>query len=317
MNALKIMILGAALTALTTVASAQTTITNGLVAYYPLNGNANDASGNGNHGISTNVASGTDRFYSLNGCGVFNGSDSSIDIPSLATFQYAPVTYSAWISINDLMVVSNIFLNQVSVIVGRDRGCDGSEGALSLYTERSKHLTNVIAYYTGNDVVPSNQNPLSEWSHLILTIDVTNRATLFRNGVQVASKQLASFSASQFPFKIGESATTLCPPGPNSRRNWSGAIDDVRIYNRALTSSEVAQLYFDEAPPILNIRKAVYLDSPNLKVGSNYQIQASSDLNTWTNFSSPFTATNSIWRTTNYWDIDNWDQLFFRLQLAP
>jgi hypothetical protein len=39
--------------------------------------------------------------------------------------------------------------------------------------------------------------------------------------------------------------------------------------------------------------------------------------NNWTNYGSVFTATNTIWRTTNYWDVDNWSELFFRLQVVP
>ena len=94
-----------------------------------------------------------------------------------------------------------------------------------------------------------------------------------------------------------------------------GYLDDVRIYNRALSAIEVAQLYAIESGPVLNVRKAVYLDSSNLSVGTNYQVQVSTNFNTWTNFGSVFTATNSYWHSTNYWDVDNWDKLFFRLQI--
>jgi len=97
----------------------------------------------------------------------------------------------------------------------------------------------------------------------------------------------------------------------------NGFVDDVRIYNRALSSTEVSQLYAIEYPLTLNVRKAVYLDSSNLAIGSNYQVQASQDLINWTNQGSVFTATNNNWRSTNYWDVANWNQLYFRLQLAP
>jgi hypothetical protein len=69
--------------------------------------------------------------------------------------------------------------------------------------------------------------------------------------------------------------------------------------------------------PVLNLRKAVYVDSSNLKIGASYQLQISTNLNTWTNSGTAFTATNSTWRATNYWDVDGWSQLFFRLQVAP
>jgi hypothetical protein len=72
-----------------------------------------------------------------------------------------------------------------------------------------------------------------------------------------------------------------------------------------------------EAGPTINIQKAVYLTSTNLLTGSNYQVQSSTDLVNWTNQGSVFTATTNCWQSTNYWSVTNWNQLFFRLQLAP
>jgi len=68
--------------------------------------------------------------------------------------------------------------------------------------------------------------------------------------------------------------------------------------------------------PIINIQKAVYLTSTNLLAGLNYQVQASSDLINWTNQGSVFTATTNVWQSTNYWNVNDWNQLFFRVQLA-
>jgi hypothetical protein len=43
-------------------------------------------------------------------------------------------------------------------------------------------------------------------------------------------------------------------------------------------------------------------------------MQVSSDLMTWTNYGGVFTATNTYWRSTNHWDVETWNQLFFRMQ---
>jgi hypothetical protein len=64
---------------------------------------------------------------------------------------------------------------------------------------------------------------------------------------------------------------------------------------------------------MLRARKAVYADSEDLGIGTSYQMQISADMQTWTNHGAPFTATNSIWRSEEYWDVDNWGKLFFRL----
>jgi hypothetical protein len=49
-------------------------------------------------------------------------------------------------------------------------------------------------------------------------------------------------------------------------------------------------------------------------LGTNYLLQVSGDLNNWTNHGSAFTATNASMIYPQYWDVDNWDKLFFRLQ---
>jgi hypothetical protein len=71
-----------------------------------------------------------------------------------------------------------------------------------------------------------------------------------------------------------------------------------------------------QAPPIVNIQKAVYVTSTNLLIGFHYQLHASSDLINWTNQGSVFTATNSNWQSATYWNVDDWSQLFFQLQVV-
>src|SRR5258706_6338804 len=60
----------------------QVNLNSGLVAYYPFNGNAYDASGNGNNPVFNNAALATDRFGSPNSAYYFNGTDNYIQIPN-------------------------------------------------------------------------------------------------------------------------------------------------------------------------------------------------------------------------------------------
>jgi hypothetical protein len=65
--------------------------------------------------------------------------------------------------------------------------------------------------------------------------------------------------------------------------------------------------------PTLGMGRAVYLNFTNLWIGSQYQVQASPDMVTWTNSGAPFTATNANWRSTDYWATDNSGPLYFRV----
>jgi hypothetical protein len=64
----------------------------------------------------------------------------------------------------------------------------------------------------------------------------------------------------------------------------------------------------------LGLIKAVAPTFSGMWVGSNYQLQVSIDLLNWTNQGAVFTATNSTSVYSQYFQVDNWNQLFFRLE---
>jgi N-acetylneuraminic acid mutarotase len=67
----------------------------------------------------------------------------------------------------------------------------------------------------------------------------------------------------------------------------------------------------------IGLKKAVEPTFHDLFIGTNYQLQVSRNLNTWTNQGSPFTATNPVMVYPQYFDVCDWGQLFFRLQASP
>ena len=70
---------------------------NGLVAYYPFNGNANDESGNGNSGTVKGASLTTDRFGNSSSAFDFNGIDNMIEVPANNQFDFQNFTISTWI----------------------------------------------------------------------------------------------------------------------------------------------------------------------------------------------------------------------------
>ncbi|MBI5193028.1 MAG: hypothetical protein HZA08_06250 [Nitrospirae bacterium] len=75
---------------------------NGLIAYYPFNGNANDESGNGHHGIVNGVALAYDRFYSADSAYSFNGINNYIELSNTAAFNFSSggFTLAGWVKFN-------------------------------------------------------------------------------------------------------------------------------------------------------------------------------------------------------------------------
>jgi hypothetical protein len=69
--------------------------------------------------------------------------------------------------------------------------------------------------------------------------------------------------------------------------------------------------------PGTELVKAVRPSFLELMPGTNYQMQVSADLVTWTNQGPAFKATNNSMLYPEYFDVDNWGKLFFRVQAAP
>ena len=86
-----------AVTGLALSAPAQSFLTNGLVADFPLDGNANDLSGNGNNGTPYAVTAVSDRFGTDGGAYQLNGSNSVISVASLSSNNLTALTLSVWI----------------------------------------------------------------------------------------------------------------------------------------------------------------------------------------------------------------------------
>lgn len=227
--------------ALVMQSQAQPFLTNGLVAYYPFSGNANDASSNGNNGTLFGTATfGVDRFGNSNACLSLSGAASGVDIPSLSNSTYQPLTYSAWFWINSY--------NGTMTLMGREECGDTTQGAICIYSQPGV-ATNQLVYYGGgaNDgsfsqTVP----PTKQWCEMVFTIDQSGNPNFYFNGTNV-SLMGSPQPGTPLDFRIGASAAGGCSPG--GRYFWNGLIDDVRVYNRALSASEVQELYLYESQP--------------------------------------------------------------------
>jgi multidrug transporter EmrE-like cation transporter len=165
----------------------------------------------------------------------------------------------------------------------------------------------------------TNSVAVGKWSHLAVTLDSTGTGKLWINGsVAVEDYILQLLPPATEPVRIGQVLYTASSPYNGAIiDSFNGLIDDVAIYNRALSAAEVQQLYTAAAGPVVGLIKAVKPSFSNLTVSTNYQLQVSSDMRTWTNTGTMFTATNSYMVYPEYIDVDKWDSLFFRLRVSP
>jgi len=201
---------------------------NGLVGWWPFNGNANDESGNGNHGTVNGATLTTDRFGSTNNAYDFNNSSivcANMNIPnnifSLSVWIYKNVSFD---DIEFICLGSpsstrwGAISNSSYTNLNYGRGCSGSGG-------------NTI-----NTIVN-----LNNWVHMVyVSQGVGQNTDIFING---------NLAGSSVNNNAGGCSTTNLYFGVDIfsiPEYIDGNLDDIGIWNRALTQCEIQDLYMSQ-----------------------------------------------------------------------
>ncbi len=203
---------------------------NGLVAFYPFCGNANDKSGNGNTGTVYNAQLTNDRFGNSNSAYYFNGNDAYM--ASFPTFNPYPLSVSLWVKPEAFDKLRTIFQwNSES---------QGNSGIHSpdLYIENGRINWRAFSNNAGDLSVPSNKLfNNSEWIHIV-SIHANDTLRFYINGVLQTEFKVIDNSHFQAKFIL---AKYLSCGG--SCDYYKGVIDDVFIFNKVLSANEIQQLY--------------------------------------------------------------------------
>jgi Concanavalin A-like lectin/glucanases superfamily/Ig-like domain CHU_C associated/Lectin C-type domain/Secretion system C-terminal sorting domain len=201
----------------------------GLVAHYPMNGNANDISGNNYNGTIFGATAAADRFGNPNSALSFDGVNDYIDLPDATYFNGSEFTISCWFYARSY--------NNWSRIIDFSNGAPSDNILLGLTNGTSGRQALVVNVGTANGptvTVPSSP-AINRWQHITATWS-NGTAILYLNGVQVASGAVST------PANVVRTINYI------GRSPWvadayaNAVYDDLRIYNRALTSGEVQQL---------------------------------------------------------------------------
>ncbi len=288
-----------AVASLTYAQVASADITSGLVAYYPFDGNANDASGNGRNGFVNGPALTADRFGQQNSAYSFDGMDyiETRGMPSLSSY-----TISAYVKDANLSDEGRIFSNG-------DWG-EVFKGSIDLLVYGASPA---ILNQTGSSQVEywSDQVITSDWTHVVATYDdSTHIAKIFINGVEVIGHYQRGNSLptpNQNPiynFYIGRNG------GGSAIKYFTGSMDDLRIYNRALSGTEVQQLYSlgatvpSQAQTIADSEQDFSLQQGQSGWYYGYYIGSDANFVQMTDTTSAIAAYGfSAWSVPGYWTI--------------
>jgi hypothetical protein len=205
--------------------------TNGLVGWWPFNGNANDESGNGNHGTVFGAALTTDRDGNLNSAFSFDGVNDWINVNNSNSLNPpSQITISAWIN----TYAYNISSASMVVNKGWDQGNGHYDILVLTSTKKSRFVIGRDLYVESNSIINLNQ-----WT--FITVSINNLTMkIYVNGIlenTVLQSNNNSFGTNTDPLYIGKHDYNNAP------YYFKGKIDDIGIWNRALTQSEITALY--------------------------------------------------------------------------
>ncbi|MFN5318563.1 MAG: LamG-like jellyroll fold domain-containing protein [Bacteroidia bacterium] len=212
--------------------------TNGLVGWWPFNGNANDESGNGNNGTVNGAILTEDRFGNANEAYSFDGVDDKILVmnPINIPIINSDYTFSTWINNTgnnngSIIWYGNIVNNGCNALRLSQDGCSNNQ--LGIYGIQNYWWNNDIYYCSDNP----NEFPQNTWINVAVTYDGLNRK-IFINGIM---KNVMSISQLMSVSTISELLFGWFPY--YDYYGFNGQIDDIGIWNRELTQEEITNLY--------------------------------------------------------------------------
>jgi len=209
--------------------------TNGLVGYWPFNGNANDQSGNGNNGTVISGLLSNDRLGNANSSYYLNGQTDYITVPSVSSMLPNRLTLSVWIKIPSNYTGNN---GIGPIIRARFYGYvlwfDSSNGSIINILHHNSSATT-----TTN--TPSNIND-NQWHQIVGTFDGTNN-NLYLDG-QLISTDVTNTLNNLYYVSDGPVAFGRDGNNPSTATAmYQGWIDDIGIWNRALSQQEITNMY--------------------------------------------------------------------------
>jgi hypothetical protein len=212
-------------------------ITSNIVAQFDFNNNANDISGNNHNGTVSAATLTTDRFGNTNNAYAFNGSTSTITVPDDTTLRLSNTDYtiSGWI--NQTNVASTN-----AVIISKHTGA-GQRGYLlnvsGTGTNPPRRLIFNVSSNTDPKAISDSIISINSWHHVVEVYQLSSHT------IYTYIDGLLNSSKANIPSLNPTTAADMYfgSDGVGLPFYFNGKIDDIRIYNRALSSCDVDSLY--------------------------------------------------------------------------
>jgi hypothetical protein len=212
----------------------------GLVSWWPGEGNANDVVGTNNGTLEGNVAFVTGE---VGQAFSFNNLEAAVQIPASAGLDVgegAGFTVEAWVNPTNVVIYGPVF--EWNTGTNSLWGVHLYTGAIAPVGGPGSLYAGIMDTNGGSHYFASPQGTVATnvFQHVALTYNKgTGVATLYCNGVVVAQQTVGSFTPqTSYNLYLGHRPLSL-----GEEYTFPGAIDEASVYNRALTSNEIAAIY--------------------------------------------------------------------------
>lgn len=207
--------------------------TSGLISWYSFSGNPNDSSGHSLNGsITGGVSLTTDRFGNPNSSYLFDGSTGFISVPSNSLLNLSnSYSISGWFNTSSISGSQRTIISQSKTT---------SQGGLCLNLD---NLQNYDVWGDNTDVngvhsINSNFTPsINTWYNSVETYDGTWLRIYVNGQIKDSTQYTINLSNNLHILTIGSQNVT------GTTDYWVGKLDDIGVWNRGLTSTEVLGLY--------------------------------------------------------------------------
>jgi len=203
------------------------TVSGNLVANYTFSGNSQDDTDYNNH--ASPAALGKDRFGKANKAAAFNGTSTEVTAANSPQLNSQHTTVSFWAKPNSLPANGEAFLLSFGGWQERWKISLPPHGKPVWTTNHTNGISDM-------DSGDGNVLEAGEWTHVVMVHDGLKNL-IYMDGVQVAQKDVVgNLNNTTRPFGMGYN--------PIDGGNWfDGALDEVQVYNVALSAAEIAALY--------------------------------------------------------------------------
>jgi hypothetical protein len=247
-----------------------------LAAYYPLNGNANDQSGNNKNGVITNVIATNDRNNNTSAAMNYNGTTSKIEVADTSGFNNGngSISVAAWFKNESLSGINPILTTGMQGFASGIYLCSNylyANGKIVFALASS--TTGYPAGVPGTIFIQSSLSTYNDnqWHHVVVVVDKTlNIATMYIDGIKANIQKYTGLGATGGTIQNNNTELNITGLTNNSRPSqayvgvgvasganqfWKGDLDEIYYFKRALTVTEIQDLYNGVSVNVNNLDK--------------------------------------------------------------